>query len=285
MDHSVDERETLAGAQRALLRNRREAGLPVGGASQPLPDVGAAVRRELVAVRERYGAGRCGRCGAAVEHPGICAGCAHLVAEAELREASGVAIEREIPERFRWARWDAPELAQRVAGGAAKVASARAALASGAPVVVLVGPGRKGKSSIAAAWLRGGLGAGHLGARWVAARHLGDEQAPEGRGLPYDRALSAEELVLDDMGAELAGAPKESGLIAQRAEPAIRLISERYDRGVNGRFVVTTPIGAEVPESSGQGAALRRAMAAVYGDGVAGRIYEHAAVVRIGGGA
>jgi hypothetical protein len=110
-----------------------------------------------------------------------------------------------------------------------------------------------------------------------------EAQSMRGCGLPYDRALTAEELVLDDLGAELAGAPENSGLIAQRAEPAITLLSERYDRRTRGRLVITTPIGADLP--AGDTRPLRRALASYYGDGVAGRIYEHAAVVRVGGGA
>lgn len=270
MDHIVDEQEILAEAQATLLRRRSEL------AERPREPV--LLRRAGSQVLVRYGAGQCLACGTSVPHVGICNSCAREVAWREQQDAIHTAIEREIPERFRWVRWNAPKLRGRVAGGEHKVSAARAVLGSDAPVVVLLGPGRAGKSSLAAAWLRAELEAGRLGSRWVAARSLGDEEAPEGRALPYARALTAEQLVLDDLGAELAGAPEQSGLLGQRAEPAIRLISERYDRN-GGRLVITTAIGYRERDTD-----LRRALAAYYGDGVAGRVYEHAAVVRVGGG-
>jgi hypothetical protein len=268
--------QVLVKAQRRLKELRRQEGI------KPLPPVAADAPNFNRALAQAAGpkvagARRCGLCGDEVAHPGICAACGAKLAESARGEQAKAAIEQEIPKRFAWASWDAPELARRVAGGERMVVAARRALASAAPVVVLLGAGRAGKSSLAAAWLRGVISEGRLGARWVPSRDLATEEAPEGRGLPLQRAIAATRLVLDDLGAELDGAPRESGLLAQRAVPAAKVITERHDR--DRPMVITTSIGAELPV--GDTGALRRAMADYYGDNIAGRIYEHAAVVRV----
>ncbi len=103
-------------------------------------------------------------------------------------------------------------------------------------------------------------------ARFVAVRNLLAGSYLEGVSW-YELALSAGLLVLDDLGAELAGAPAGGGLAAQRIEVVSRLVCERHDRSRG--HVVTT-------------AHDREQIAEMYGDGVARRIFEGAAVVRCG---
>ncbi len=77
----------------------------------------------------------------------------------------------------------------------------------------------------------------------------------------------ARDLVLDDLGADLAGAAPEAGIAAMRREATIRVLHERYDQLLPD--VITTPH----PK-----ARLRD----LYGYNVARRVYEGAAVIKLG---
>ena len=128
---------------------------------------------------------------------------------------------------------------------------------------VITGPAGTGKTTLACAWLRA-----HLerdpGARirFVVAADLLRECEN-----PTELAVSADVLVLDDLGAELAGAPARSGLAAQRIGPASRVICERFDRGRT--TVVTTGLSREQVQ-------------AIYDDRTARRLYEGAVLVELG---
>lgn len=91
------------------------------------------------------------RCGEAIEHPGICQPCGELYDVEQFGRIMRHARET-IPQRFRWASFEAPELTQRVP------ASAVARLRGLRPLplgVALVGQRGAGKTSLACALLRG----------------------------------------------------------------------------------------------------------------------------------
>lgn len=93
-----------------------------------------------------------GACGATIGWLGVCALCDRKV----LADAHAVrmrAARRTIPERFRWASFDAPELAQRT--NPAALAEVRSLFGRRFPLgVVLVGQSGAGKTSLACALLR-----------------------------------------------------------------------------------------------------------------------------------
>jgi DNA replication protein DnaC len=171
-----------------------------------------------------------------------------------------------IPKRYRWARWDAPELAVRVAGGQRKVDGAREILSRTGQRgrVVLCGPPGRGKSVLACAWLAERILAGaHRGA-FVPDRELLEMRQRDGQATAwFDVALGAHPLVLDNFGT-LYGAPAGSGLAGQRIAAVSRLMFTRYDRDMG--HVVTTDKN-------------REAVRSIYGDDIARRIFEGAAVV------
>jgi len=184
----------------------------------------------------------------------------------EPRELEALAARR-IPSGFSWARWENPELSERVHGAGRKIRAAREVLES-EHRIVLLGPAGAGKTAVACAYLAGRILAGaHRGA-FVAERHLLEQYYRDARPMAWiDLATSAAPLVLDDLGSVLAGAPKGSGLAAQRIDIVSRLLQDRYDQGL-GHVITTSRDQDEV--------------ASTYGDGVARRVFEGAAVVRLG---
>lgn len=299
------EADEIREAQRILLESRKRFGMTYdadGFARAPLP---AAMFEAPTAPRPRVERDRsldlprfepppakpseCWKCKITpLERPGVCAECYAKQAATERSEAIRKAIDREIPTTFAWAKWGAREFQDFAPAASQAQQGAQRALASDRMFVVIVGPGRGqgGKSALGACWVRAELKAGNLGVRWVDARDLdATETGEDGGPLPWDRALHADKLLLDGLGEELFGAPLDGGIIAQRRVNAAKLIHERYKR--RRRVVITTTIGSDVPlvRSPGGGLdtrPLREALKRCYGDDVAGRIYEHAAVVPVG---
>jgi hypothetical protein len=269
------ERAVLERAQAQLERLRREADL----AEPPPALLASPLAAELSRLAARLGMPTiprparptCSGCAALWDagrvHPcGDCAARALVPPEPEeLRRR----IRRAVPELFRDAVWTNPRLHERVSGGRQRVASARHALAT-AQRVVIVGPAGAGKSTLAAAHVQERLAAGVERARFFSAPDLARAETPDGGPTPMALALSADVLVLDDIGAELEGAPAKGGLAAQRIGPAMRLIGDRYDR--RRGWVITT--GFEQAE-----------LANFYGDRIARRLFEGiegTAVIRLG---
>lgn len=216
-------------------------------------------------------------CPVVLEHPGVCPGCATELERSVFAVRIRASLRREIPERFAFARWGAPELASRVQGGAKRCDAARRACASGR--AVLLGGAGTGKTSLAAAWLRERIEAGDERVRFVAAHDLTGPSYLEGVSR-LDLAISAHRLVVDDLGEELASAPPGGGVFAQRVEAMVRLIRTRHDQGLPTVFTTgreledrVLPDGKRIP-----------GIASLYGDGVARRVFESAAIVRFGGG-
>ena len=147
------------------------------------------------------------------------------------------------------------------------MAGARRALAdrSGlADRVVIIGAAGRGKTSLAVAHLADRIEAGVERARFIPARQLLADRHVG--GVSWEAlALSARLLVLDDLGAELTGAPAGGGLAAQRIEVVSRLLADRHDLDLG--HVITT-------------AHERPSIVALYGDGVARRVFDDATVIR-----
>jgi hypothetical protein len=203
-----------------------------------------------------------GRCGVIIPRPGVCSRCAGQLETDERSRAIRASLRREIPERFGWARWSAPELAQRVAGGARRVDDARRALVR--PCALLLGGAGSGKSSLACAWMREHIEAGVERVRFVPALELAGPSYIDGVSR-LDLAVSASRLVLDDLGEELTGA-MGGNLAAQRIEAVVRLVRARHDQGLG--LVVTTGRDQDW-------------IARTYGDGIARRLFEGVAPVRL----
>lgn len=264
-DMSSDEVVLFEG-QRALEARRRLEAERVARARMPtLGDV-------LAEALPRPGSYGCNAgCGQVMPLPGICDECARRDAARALEQRVRVWL-RSIPARQRDVTWAAlPSLeadrgGSRVRGDLRGMRSRLNACDRGA----IVGQAGSGKTTVAVAWLREQLEArpGDRVRFITSADLLRPEVGAEGGPHPLALALSADALVLDDLGAELEGASPGSGLLAQRVGPASRVVAERYERG--RRTVVTT--GFEPG-----------ALAALYGDRVARRVFEAAAVVRLGG--
>lgn len=184
-------------------------------------------------------------------------------------------LKREIPAHFAWARWNAPELRDRVQLATANFDEVKRKLdarAARADRVVIIGGAGNGKTSLAVAYLAGRIERGSAQPRFVAARNLLTARAYPGangiepQSIPWTSlAIAANPLVLDDLGAELTGAPAGGGLAAQRIEVVCRVLADRHDLDLG--HVITT-------------AHEREKIADWYGDGVARRVFEGALVIR-----
>jgi DNA replication protein DnaC len=191
--------------------------------------------------------------------PGLCDACG--AADDALRAAEAIAkrcASAGIPERFRWATGlDCPELRSRVARPAAIEAVRQLDTSVSA---VLYGPAGCGKTSLAVALLRDRLAAGQS-ARFVAARTLRPVDTDRLDRDVIHRAVTARVLVLDDVGAEMAGAQSGGHLAALRSEGVRHVIETRHDRGLP--TLITTGFDS-------------KALGELYGSGVARRLYEDA---------
>jgi hypothetical protein len=213
------------------------------------------------------------RCGTQLERPGICDECARRAA-AQALETRLRSWLRTIPARQRDVTWSTLPTLKADRGGprvTGNITGVRRMLER-CDRAAIVGTAGSGKTTVAVAWLRAELEADPSArVRFIpTADLLRPEVGEEGGPHPLALALSADVLVLDDLGAELEGAQERTGLLAQRIGPASRVIAERYEKG--RRTVVTT----------GEN---RDRIALLYGDRVARRMFEAAAVIRLGGGA
>lgn len=287
-DETGDRGETRPEPEDALeTPPRRSARLP----PEPLADLPAVIAR----AREAWGRRRAlgceaptpaGRCAAPLRDGEgyVCAAC-----EARREQARRVEALRlgygSIPPRFAWARWGAPELLGRCPRLAALPAERRERTLSGlreaascGAWVCLRGPAGRGKSSLAAAMLRGVLDAGAApdasreawrrarGALWVGARALAKAKAehPLGRGDPvlviagqpvsFAALTQAPLLVLDDVGSE-----------ATRNGAVEDLVHERHE--AEAPTIVTTWL--ESDEEAGR----------LYGGGIVRRLFDPSGVI------
>jgi hypothetical protein len=175
------------------------------------------------------------------------------------RQDALAALERTIQPVYRWARFSAPELPDRIAASA--IAQAQASWRE--PRVCLMGVSRAGKTSLAVAMLRQWVRASARFGAFVPAYQLSTARIrhPAGHGEPevVELALKAPLVLLDDLGCERDHAmnPIADIVFARHAE----------DRPT----WVTTGLTREQ--------LVRR-----YGLGVVARIFERARVIRMGEG-
>jgi hypothetical protein len=204
----------------------------------------------------------CTRCRRPVGHPGVCDACGAWFDKGreddQIRDALGT-----IPERFRWAAFDSPDLVARVAPGSpCRARSAVEDLASKRVGIVLIaGETKRGKTSLACAMMRELATRRHRLARhmrFVSALELARCRVEAGLGrvpAELDAARRASLLVLDDLGQEVTG------------QDVLReALHARHDRDLPA--VVTTHLDAD-------------GLARVYGAGTARRLTEHCAWVEV----
>jgi DNA replication protein DnaC len=199
-------------------------------------------------------------CGAPCDLPGQCTACAEKVrAERHLRRALQATVES-IPLEYRWANFDAPELVSRVAIPEA-VRVARIATDAGPPFIFVYGPSGSGKTSLAACILRRRAEASQTAGCFFAAHRLGVARAHtrlgSGDAPLIHEAMSVRLAVLDDLGSE-----RDYG------DNAIAdVIFERHAAQLG--TVVTTGFS-------------KADIVARYGAGIARRLTERAALVKLG---
>lgn len=234
---------------------------------------------------------------------GVCKKCA---TEAERREFDAALVRplKSIPDHFLWAVPKTPLAEARIQQWK-QVQEDLAALLADNQSAVFIGDARRGKTSAACLALRWIVDQGRhatmeraelvryhergllptrvtqaRGARFVAAEALKRETS-ECFALE-ESAVRASVLVLDDIGAELDGAPLGSGYIPGRIGRVKSVIERRANREGVRTFYTTafhdearTPRGPEVD-------LYRDRIARWYGDGIAGRMFEHALIVDVG---
>jgi hypothetical protein len=180
-------------------------------------------------------------------------------ATAAKRQDALAALERTIQPVYRWARFSAPELPERIPASA--IAQAKASWRE--PRVCLMGVSRAGKTSLAVAMLRQWVSSSARFGAFVPAYLLSTAriQHPAGHGEPeiVELALKAPLALLDDLGCERDHAmnPIPDIIFARHAE----------DRPT----WVTTGL-------------TREQLVKRYGLGVVARIFERAKVIRLGEG-
>ena len=198
----------------------------------------------------------CGGCGAAVAAHGSCGAC--WVAWRGVQWADRLrSVFTRIPESYRDARLDGPELLARCRWAAERP---RATLLRGhlaARVVIVVGASGEGKSTLAGALAAEVIELGTsseaafdraMRLRWVGARDIVDLAAARKNhhgdgGDAYDRAIDSRVLIIDNLGAESSG--KGSFSDADIARASADFLDRRYDamRGRADMLTIVTTFG------------------------------------------
>jgi hypothetical protein len=175
----------------------------------------------------------------------------------EQRHAAVSALEKTIPDSYRWARFSAPELRQRVPAPA----FAWAEDAWQHDRVCLMGASRAGKTSLAVAMLRRWVSHANRPAAFVHAYRLGVARIihPAGHGEPelVEFAMRAPLVLIDDLGGERDH--------THSALPDV--LVERHAE--NRPTWVTTGL-------------TREQLVKRYGQGIVARVFERATMIRVG---
>ena len=175
----------------------------------------------------------------------------------EGRQVALGALERTIPESYRWARFSAPELRDRIPAPAI----ARAQDAWRDDRVCLMGAARAGKTSLAVAMARRRVSESARTGVFVHAYKLGVARIlhPAGRGEPelVELAMRTPLLLLDDLGGE-------------RDHATSAIPDVLVERHAEGRPTwVTTGL-------------TREQLVKRYGQGIVARVFERGTLVRVG---
>jgi DNA replication protein DnaC len=176
------------------------------------------------------------------------------------RRASSVEAEvaAEIPQRYRWATLDSPDLVRRVES---RQAIAAARLAMDAASMVVLGPAGSGKTSLACAILRAraakfGKATGTYATAFALTKARQEHRLGDGEAPRVALAMSCRLLLIDELGAELG-----------RNTAVPEVIHARHE--------------AELPTMYTSGFSLDE-LAAKYGSGICRRLFEGATVIRTG---
>lgn len=300
--------ETAAASVDAI--NAALATIPMGATLRaelpPATDIAlaAAPWRGFIPPEGVYACAR--RCGTTTRLPGICDACVAAQDEEDADEAFRAATES-IPDGFRWAAKNAPDLGPAcgiIKAGAGNIAEridklSQTLLTGENRVILIRGRADTGKTVLACALMRAVVDAGR--ASWLAYRRTNNVDrtralhaeprlitiARAARFVPardimiprvvdsdqrsaYDIAKGVPLLVLDDLGQELQ-TKEDSAAIADRIQAAKDIIAERWDRA---RATIITTYLAD------------KRIGAVYGGGIQKRICwaSHVRVVELGGG-
>jgi hypothetical protein len=175
----------------------------------------------------------------------------------EQRHDARMALLRSVPPHYRWARFSAPELAERVVEpGAIRAGQA----VCQHPRVCLVGPSRSGKTSLAVAMLWRRVSERARPASFIPVHRLGLAriQHAAGHGEPeiIERAMTAPLVLLDDVGCE-----RDSGM-----NPLPDIVFERH--AAHRPTWITTGLSHEQ--------LVKR-----YGAGAVSRLFDQAKVIRL----
>lgn len=226
------------------------------------PDIAALVERhdrDAAAHRAVCHDDECERCGRgpAAMRAASSMLLATLEAEQQLRAKSSAL--GTLPARFAGVTLVDPWLAELV--GPEALAKARTSLT--AERAIFVGPTGAGKTSLAAAMFRAAVEGGRdvLSFRWVSSHALAKARASSSLGEEaplVERCLRARLLVVDELGQE----------DARHASAVVEVLYERHAEGLS--TWVTTGAGP-------------KALSDRYGGGIARRLYEGAALFRLGG--
>ncbi len=229
-------------------------------------------------------------CETKLEFPGICRRCGDESTRREWLEELLPAHES-IPKHFKWTREgsECEFFKTAVQGWDVAREKLREALATDKNIII-IGGARRGKTSLACLAIHWIIKQGKFtscspetimewrktallplqvtmarGARFLPVALL-KEQTPVTIAL-RDEAIAAPFLVFDDFGAELDSAPLGSGWITSRIALSKTVVERRSNR--DKRMLTTLGFPRET-------------IAAFYGDGVAGRLFENAYVIDLG---
>jgi hypothetical protein len=230
------------------------------------------------------------KCSELLDRPwGVCMRCSEEAKRREFRAALSQAY-ASIPPRFRWARPGAPEAIARIRSWEKDVKEALEIAINSNRNVVLVGDGRRGKTSGACVGLRGVIDQGLFeslnarerleygntgklpakvdrarNARFVPASELKYESSESFALRNVARAASL--LVFDGVGGELDSAPEGSGFLPGRIGLGRSVVDFRHDH--ERQTFYTTAF--DKPKIS-----------KFFGDDFAGRMFEGAIIINLG---
>lgn len=185
---------------------------------------------------------RC-RCGATIDHLGICKGCANALLREEVAERRSERLRRAIPPIHRWAT-----IAKVIAAGHVTRHHASKArdwldahlLAAPSPRTLLIrGDTHVNKSALACAVLAEEI-ALDRDAMFLGAHEFGPDVSMEDRERAFHWGRRPELVCIDDLASVLGGAPAGSDIASRRAAGLLSVIRDRHNRRL--RTIYTTAL-------------------------------------------
>jgi DNA replication protein DnaC len=227
-------------------------------------DVGAFAASCQASIEKRWAESpfKCaGGCGSAVlKDRETCDACKDRARDKRQRFACLAITSAELPESYRWAHFSAPELPLRVKDARAVAAAKVVARIHGVDRIVLFGPAGAGKTSLAACSLHQLSFDRKISGLYVDARSLSLARSRSGLGreapLVAD-AMTCDLLLIDDIGLDRSD---------QYGSAVAEII---YARHSERRATISTL------------AVEPAAIATLYGDGIARRVFEGAAKIEV----